>query len=134
MVLVADMEAGLEHLSWAGGTLRHVDILLVVIQPQEKILLTARRTVRLARQLGIPRVAFVANRVRAGEDDEARMHAFAVEHDGELLVLIPEDEELARADQLGQCPLDCVPDSAGVAGIARLADALEQRFLATVPT
>ena len=48
------MEAGLEHLSWAGGTLRHVDLLLIVAQPQVKSLLTAARTVRLARQLGIP--------------------------------------------------------------------------------
>ncbi|MGH9164437.1 MAG: hypothetical protein ACRDZW_02845 [Acidimicrobiales bacterium] len=129
---MADMEAGLEHLSWAGGTLRHVDLLLVVVQPQAKVLLTARRTVRLARQLGIPEVAFVANRVRDGEDRE-RMVAFAAEHGGDLLVCIPEDEELATADRMGQCPLDAVPDAAGVAAIARLADALEPRFMAPAP-
>ncbi len=42
------MEAGLEHLSWAGGTLRHVDMLLIVVQPTMKVLLTAARTHKLA--------------------------------------------------------------------------------------
>ncbi|MGH9180957.1 MAG: hypothetical protein ACRDY5_04500 [Acidimicrobiales bacterium] len=136
VVLVADMEAGLEHLSWAGGTLRHVDLLLVVLHPQAKVLLTARRTVRLARQLGIPIVAFVANRIRsgmAGDEDRARLVAFAAEHGGEVLAWIPEDDALVEADRLGQCPLDCVPDSPGVAAIVGLAGALEERFLVTAP-
>ncbi|MGH9282364.1 MAG: hypothetical protein ACRD0S_05450 [Acidimicrobiales bacterium] len=64
--MVADMEAGLEHLSWAGGTLRYVDVLLIVAEPQSKVLLTATRAHRLAHQLGIERVAFVGNRVRPG--------------------------------------------------------------------
>jgi CO dehydrogenase nickel-insertion accessory protein CooC1 len=47
--VVADMEAGLEHLPWAGGTLRHVDLLAIVALPQVKSLMTAARTIRLAR-------------------------------------------------------------------------------------
>lgn len=137
MVLLADMEAGLEHLSWAGGTLRHVDLLLVVLHPQAKVLLTARRTVRLARQLGIPTVAFVANRVRdgaAGEEDRARLEAFAVEHGGEILAWVPEDDDLVEADRLGQCPLDCVPGSAAVAAMTSLATTLEARYLLDATT
>ncbi|MEO6120980.1 MAG: hypothetical protein ABIW46_03115 [Acidimicrobiales bacterium] len=129
---MADMEAGLEHLSWAGGTLRHVDLLLVVLHPQAKVLLTARRTVRLARQLGIPAIAFVANRIRAGaagDEDRARLTAFAEEHGGEVLAWIPEDDSLAEADRLGRCPLDCVPDAPGVVAIVALADNLERRYL-----
>ena len=61
-VVVADMEAGLEHLSWAGGTLRYVDMLLVVVQPTAKVMMTADRTHTLAMELGIPRIAFVGNR------------------------------------------------------------------------
>lgn len=124
------MEAGLEHLSWAGGTLRHVDLLLVVVHPQAKVLLTARRTVRLARQLGIPEVGFVANRGREGrdgEEDRARLAAFAAEHGGEILAWIPEDEALADADRQGRCPLDSVPDSPGVQAMVALAEILGRR-------
>lgn len=122
--LVADMEAGLEHLSKSGGILRAVDLLLVVIQPQAKVLLTARRAIRLAADLGIP-VALVANRVRPGGADETWMHSFAAEQDRVLLALIPEDETLANADRIGVSPLDAAPDCAGVVAIVALAERLE---------
>ncbi|MEX2658722.1 MAG: hypothetical protein WD232_03420, partial [Acidimicrobiales bacterium] len=105
--MVADMEAGLEHLSWAGGTLRHVDLLLVVLQPTAKVMLTAARTHELATALGIPDIAFVAN--RAGEDDRERLEAFARGRDRELLALIPEDAAVLEADRRGLCVLDWAP-------------------------
>src|SRR3990170_3502250 len=95
-IVVADMEAGLEHLSWAGGTLRYVDLLLVVLQPTEKVLLTASRAHKLAVDLGIPDVCFVGS--RASEDDRARFEPFAAERSGELLALIPDDEAVRQAD------------------------------------
>ncbi len=116
------MEAGLEHLSWAGGTLRYVDVLLIVAEPQSKVLLTARRAHRLAHQLGIERVAFVGNRVREG--DEARVREFAASLDSDVLAVIPEDPAVRAADRLGQCPLDTAPDSPAVLAIQRLADEL----------
>ena len=122
------MEAGLEHLSWAGGTLRHVDLLLVVVLPTAKSLLTARRTVELAGQLGIPRVAVVANRARPA--DVERITEFATRHGAELLAVIPDDEELGWADRIGRCALDCVPDAAGVRAVEHLAAELEARYLA----
>lgn len=126
-VVVADMEAGLEHLSWAGGTLRHVDLLAVVVQPTAKVMMTADRTLGLARELGIARVAFVGNRAFDGAD-VARMEAFAAERGCELLVAIPEDGAVPAADRLSSCVLDTAPDSPAVAAIARLADRLEARF------
>ena len=126
-VVIADMEAGLEHLSWAGGTLRHVDALLIVAEPQSKVLLTARRAHRLAGQLGIERVAFVGNRARPG--DEARLHAFADELGSEVLTVVPEDPAVAAADRDGRCLLDTAPASPAVAAVRRLADDLEARYL-----
>ncbi|MGQ0519945.1 MAG: hypothetical protein ACT4PX_02180 [Actinomycetota bacterium] len=116
------MEAGLEHLSWAGGTLRYVDVLLIVAEPQSKVLLTAGRAHRLAHQLGIERVAFVGNRVRDGE--EARVREFAASLDSDVLALIPEDPAVHAADRAGRCPLDTAPDSPAVLAIQRLADDL----------
>jgi CO dehydrogenase maturation factor len=127
-IVVADMEAGLEHLSWAGGTLRYVDMLLVVVQPTAKVMMTADRTYGLARQLGIPRVAFLGNR-SLGPDDVARMEAFAAERGCELLVAIPEDPSVPSADRQARCVLDTAPDSEAVRSIARLADELEGRLV-----
>jgi CO dehydrogenase maturation factor len=129
-VVIADMEAGLEHLSWAGGTLRYVDALLLVAEPQKKVLLTARRAHRLAGQLGIERVAFVGNRVRAGE--EPILREFVASLDSELLAAIPEDPAVVAADREGRCLLDVAPASAATLAIQRLADDLEERYLTPV--
>lgn len=123
-VVVADMEAGLEHLSWAGGTLRHVDLLLVVVQPTAKVMMTADRTYRLAMELGIPRIAFVGNRA-LGPADVGRMEAFAAERGCDLLVAIPEDGAVPAADRSATCVLDTAPASEAVKAIGRLADRLE---------
>ena len=121
------MEAGLEHLSWAGGTLRHVDVLLVVVQPTAKTLMTADRTYHLAVQLGIPTVAFVASRA-TGADAE-RLAAFAAERGCELYGAVPDDDAVRAADRAALCLLDTAPESPAVAAIAELADALEERFV-----
>jgi CO dehydrogenase maturation factor len=124
-VVVGDMEAGIEHLSWAGGTLRHVDLLLIVAQPQVKSLMTAARTVRLARQLGIPRPGLVGSRSERPGDDEY-LAAFAAEHELELLAVVPRDEAVVAADRLGACVLDTHPGAPAVAAIAGLADRIQE--------
>ena len=127
-VVVADMEAGLEHLSWAGGTLRYVDLLLVVVQPTAKVMMTADRTHKLAIELGIERIAFLGNRA-TGPADVERMEAFAAERGCELLVAIPEDEAVPAADRASSCVLDTAPDSEAVKAIVRLAERLEGHFV-----
>ncbi len=126
-VVVADMEAGLEHLSWAGGTLRYVDLLLVVVQPTAKVMMTADRTHKLALELGIPRIAFIGNRALTQADVE-RMEAFAAERGCELLIAVPEDPAVPEADRLASCVLDTAPGSDAVRAIGRLADRLEAQF------
>ena len=125
--VIADMEAGLEHLSWAGGTLRYVDLLLVVVQPTAKVMMTADRTHKLALELGIPRIAFLGNRATSPADVE-RMEAFAAERGCELLVAIPEDAAVPAADRASRCVLDTAPDSEAVRAIGRLAERLEGQF------
>jgi len=125
VVVVADMEAGLEHLSI--GTLAHIDLLLVVVQPTMKTMLTAHRTYGLALELGIPKVAFLGNRVRSQADVD-QLDAFAREHGSELLLAMPEDDAVRVADARNRCILDVAPESTTVAYVGRLADALESRF------
>lgn len=119
------MEAGLEHLSI--GTLRHLDILLLVIEPTAKTLMTADRAHKLAVELGIPQVAFVGNRLRRPGESEP-LEAFARDQGCELLVSIAEDGDVRRADMRSQCILDVAPEAETVTAVARLADTLEGRF------
>lgn len=119
------MEAGLEHLSWAGGTLRYADLLLVVLQPTAKVMLTADRMHRLAEELGIADIAFVGN--RASEADRPRLEEFAEQRGRELLALIPDDDAVLQADQRGLCVLDWAPQSPSVRAIQGLADKIDAR-------
>jgi CO dehydrogenase nickel-insertion accessory protein CooC1 len=59
-VTVLDMEASIEHLT--RGTVRNVDVLLVVTEPYYRSLETTGRVVPLARELGLERVWVVANK------------------------------------------------------------------------
>lgn len=109
------MEAGLEHLSWAGGTLRHVDLLLVVIGPSRASLVTATRTADLAGDLDIPRTVLVGNRLAPA--DREPLERLASDRALDLLTWLPEDAAIRRADRLGVCPLDHAPEAPGVRAI-----------------
>lgn len=61
-VTIVDMEAGIEHLSRSGGTLAHADILVIVMDPSRKSVVTAARTIALAGELGIARCVAIGNK------------------------------------------------------------------------
>lgn len=123
--VICDMEAGLEHLSI--GSLRYIDLLLVVVQPTFKTMMTADRAYGLALELGIPEVQFIANRIKRPSDVD-QLEAFARDHDSRIIVTIPDDDWVKIADARNQCLLDVAPDSPTVEAVARLADELEGRF------
>lgn len=124
-VTIVDMEAGLEHLSRAGGTLKNVDHLLVVIEPYAKAVETARRTAVLGRELGIARMSGIGSKVRDAED-RAIVERVAAEADLPLLAVLPFDEVVRLADRDGRSPLDLDPSSAVVREVAGLAERLER--------
>jgi CO dehydrogenase maturation factor len=121
-VTVVDMEAGLEHLS--RGTGRHVDTLIVTLEPYYKSLETARRCAELAREIGIPRIVAVANKTR-DDEDRAAIQEFAARHDLTLIGDIPMDDRLRKADLAGRAPIDEV-DSPAIVAIQSLVDTLNQ--------
>src|SRR5919198_6264801 len=88
-VTVVDMEAGVEHLS--RGTGRHVDTLLVTLEPYFKALETSRRCAELGRELDIPRVVGVGNKGRDAADADA-LKQFASAHGIPLVASIPFDD------------------------------------------
>lgn len=100
-VTIVDMEAGLEHLSRSGGTLAAADILVVVMEPSRKSVVTAARTMALADELGIPRTVAVGNKAHLPEDVEFFEQACA-EYGVELCAVIPFDPSVAEADRHGR--------------------------------
>jgi len=122
-VTVVDMEAGLEHLSRSGGTLKNIDHLMIVVEPYVKSIQTAHRTRVLAKDLGIPRVSVLGSKVR-DESELASIRKVCADTGLELLGVIPYDESVRVADRDGKSPLDAVPGSPMVRAIDGLADAL----------
>ncbi len=59
--VVVDMEAGLEHLG--RGTTAYMDALIVVVEPGQRSMQTARQVKSLADDLGVKRVYIVGNKV-----------------------------------------------------------------------
>lgn len=94
-VVVLDMSAGIEHLT--RGTARGVDVMLVVVEPSQASLRTARVTETLARDLGVADVRFIANKVRCDEERAALEAHFG---SGELLGIVPFSDELWGAAML----------------------------------
>lgn len=121
---IIDMEAGIEHLSRSGGTLAHADVLVLVVEPSRKAIITAQRTIALAAELGIEAWVGVGNKTAAEDADLLGM--LCAEHDVPLDVVIPTDGDLVTADRLG------VPVAADAAGRVWAAlDALTDKLLET---
>lgn len=99
-ITLVDMEAGLEHLSRSGGTLAYADVALIIMEPTVKSVVTAARTVPLARELGIPRVYGVGNKARLPRDAEFYVEA-AAEHGVPLAGIVPFDPAVGEADRRG---------------------------------
>lgn len=115
--VVVDMEAGLEHLS--RGTSRHVDVMLAVVEPYYRALETGDRVVELSRQLGIRRVAVVANKVRDAGDREA-IRDYCDGRDLDVVAEIPYDRTLVDAERAGTAPIDFDPDAPAVSAVREL--------------
>ncbi|MGH7687499.1 MAG: hypothetical protein ACREN2_11885 [Candidatus Dormibacteria bacterium] len=120
-VTLADMEAGIEHLSRA--TVSDVDLLLVVVEPFYKSIYTAQKVIEMARELGIGRIVAVANKVRNDEDRTAITRAVG-KWDVAIIAEVPFDEQLREAEQNQQAPMDVAADSAAVMAIRALADTI----------
>ena len=115
------MEAGLEHLK--RGTLEHAETLLVVVEPYFKSLEAAGRIAELARNLGVPDVYAVANKVQS-QRDEAAIRDYCSPRDLSILAIVQYDTDIAEAERQGRAVIDTAPDAAAVAALTELAHLL----------
>ena len=123
--LVMDMEAGVEHLGRA--TARGVHTLIVVLEPGQRSIDCAQRVIRMATDIGLKDMRFVANKV-TGPADEAfiRQSLPGVE----LLGVIPQAEEIRTADRDGKPVID-VLSAPLLAAFERILTGLERRGVAS---
>src|SRR5579863_2288329 len=85
-VCILDTEASPEHLS--RGTAEYADTMLVVVEPYYKSLETGRRMAVLGKDLGLPRVALLANKIRDERELQA-VHQFSTQHELEIAGVVP---------------------------------------------
>jgi CO dehydrogenase maturation factor len=97
--------------------------MLAVVEPYYKSLETGRRMAVLAKDLGLERVALVANKIRDDRDLEA-VREFSARHGLEVAGVIPFDERMPEAERAGAAPLDFAADAPAIAAIGELAGRL----------
>ncbi len=95
-IVIADMEAGIEHMG--RGTGKGVDALLVVVEPDRRSLKTKSRVQELAQDIGIDTVVPVCNKVRGKEEKEFLRTAL----DEEPLGFIPYTGEIRARSRRGR--------------------------------
>lgn len=95
--LIMDMEAGLEHLGRA--TAQGVDAMLVMVEPSQRALDSAHRVARMAAEIGLRNVRFVANKIASRADEQYVRAALPRQ---EILGVIPWSEAIRAAEQEGQ--------------------------------
>jgi CO dehydrogenase maturation factor len=117
-VCLLDTEASPEHLS--RGTAKYADAMLVVVEPYYKSLETGRRMAALGKDLGLERIALIANKIRDDAELEA-VREFAGRNGLEVAGVVPFDERFPDAERDGAAPLDFAPDAPAVAAIGQLA-------------
>ena len=117
-VCILDTEASPEHLS--RGTARYADAMYVVVEPYYKSLETGRRMSVLGKDLGLERVALVANKIRDDHELDA-VREFATANELAIAGVIPYDERLPEAERAQRAPLDFAPSSPAVEAIERFA-------------
>ena len=123
--VVMDMEAGLEHLG--RGTTRGFQLLLCVVEPGTQSIETARKIKNLAKDIGINRVAVVANKITSHED-EAFIKKSVSELGLDLIGSIPFDDSIRRADIEQVAPIDYSENSPAIMAIQELKEKIEEYY------
>lgn len=94
--LVMDLEAGVEHLGRA--TARGVDMMLVVVEPGQRSIDSAKRIIQLAGEIGLTNICFIANKVASPGDEQFIREALP---GSEIAAFFPFSNEIRAADRQG---------------------------------
>lgn len=95
-LVIVDMEASPEHLS--RGTIRHVDVVVLIAEPYYRSLETVRRMAALVAELPVGRLVVMANKVRSEQDEQA-IAEFCDRHGFDQVGSVPWSEHVGAADR-----------------------------------
>jgi len=99
--VIIDMEAGLEHLG--RGSTGYVDALLIVVEPGQRAMNTARQIKKLGEDLQIKKMMIVGNKVASEEDRRIIEESLS---DFPLLGHMSYNPRVLQADREGKSPYD----------------------------
>ncbi|UCF08374.1 MAG: AAA family ATPase [Thermoplasmata archaeon] len=115
--VIMDMEAGIEHLG--RGTAKHVDVLIVVVEPGLRSVETAARIRALAKDIGLEKIVAVLNKVSGVEEEE--LIRKELEKTGiPLVAVLPYNKGVVTSDLEGISPLDREENRDVVSGVEEL--------------
>jgi CO dehydrogenase maturation factor len=107
-VVILDMEAGIEHLT--RGTSEAVDAFVVVVEPGQRSIQTARTVQSMAEGLGVKNIFVAANKVRSEEDVEYIKRGIG---GLKLIGALSFDPSVVEADMKGVPPYESNPQLVG---------------------
>jgi CO dehydrogenase maturation factor len=120
-VVIVDMEAGIEHLT--RGTAESVDAFVVVVEPGQRSIQTARTVREMAKGLGVRKVFVVANKIRGPEDlDFIKNNIENMEFIGSISF----SHSIMEADIKGSSPYNYSPET--VSEVKDLKDKIEKNI------
>jgi len=99
--LIIDMEAGLEHLG--RGSTGHVDALVIVVEPGQRSINTARQVKKLGEDLNIKKILIVGNKVTSDQDRRIIQENLS---DFPILGHMSFNPMVLQADREGRSPYD----------------------------
>jgi CO dehydrogenase maturation factor len=99
--LIIDMEAGLEHLG--RGSTGYVDALLIVVEPGQRAINTARQVKKLGEDLKIKKIMIVGNKVASDRDRQIIEENLS---DFPILGHMSFNPKILQADREGKSPYD----------------------------
>ena len=99
--IIIDMEAGIEHLGRA--TADSVDAFISIVEPGKRSVQTLKTTTKLAKDIGVKKIAAVGNKIRSQEDKEFLLEMC---EDIPILGFLSYDPCLMEVDRIGKSPYD----------------------------
>lgn len=119
-ILVMDMDAGIEH--FGRGTVKNVDLILVVVEPSQKSLVVSKRIKEMADELGTKSIVAIGNKFHS--DDEINLIKNEVQSLGmKFFGPVEYDSVLVKADLENKPLVDC-EDSTALTQLEKIADGL----------
>jgi len=122
-MVVMDMDAGLEHMG--RGTAKGVDALIVVVEPGQRSVQTARSILKLAKDINVKKVYVVGSKTKTDDDRD-----FIVKNlpEFEVLGFINYHLDVAEADRRGLSVYESSPEAVVDVGvIKRRLDELQEK-------